>query len=602
MLFSRPRRNRYRRRPSRLTHLGKAVVAGTATAFLAIGWASQASHGPAREGAEPASVPAAGLAPELSPESGSAPESGIQPVSAPPRWPGAPHFPASPAASDPDSAARRGSRLDAAPRADFDAGPERPVAAAAAAAIPGDRPAALPAALDPSGALPPADPFSASRLGTPPTSRTRFERARTLAGAAAPGAREAAMLAAAPSARSHAPARGPIRPRLSEWIDARELAIPGVVSGAAATGAAGDRFKVEYTLDEGLTQDVFDILRRGRVERGVAIVIDPKTGRLLAYAATDSNVLPVERAYPAASIIKVITAAALLERRADPAVWDCLYEGNKYRLSPSRLDRPRAGNHATLEEALATSNNQCFSQWAIHGLGEPRLRRMIDLFGWSSRPAIGHDAGRVEPAANRYDLGQLGSGLDGVRVTPLHVASLASVLADGRLVEPRWIDRVVDAENHVVALPGTSVPRRVVSPRTADHLRELMVATTKRGTARRAFRTRRGVPLLGSIDVAGKTGNLNGKNPSGRYEWFFGVAPAEDPKVGVVVLQVHGHLWWARSSELAANILRSVFCEGSACRAELATRFTGLPATTAQTPVLVSDLEQTSRVSASSSR
>lgn len=490
--------------------------------------------------------------------------------------------------------------MDTAPRSDFDAGPERPPAPAAAAA-PGGRPAVLPAALDPSGAIPLDDPFSGSRLGTPPASRTRFESARALARPAAnPAARETATLAAAPTDQGPARGRGPLRPRLSEWIDARELAMPGVVAGAAAGNPAGGRVKVEYTLDEGLTQDVFDILRRGRVERGVAIVIDPKTGRLLAYAATDANVLPVERAYPAASIIKVITAAALLEKRADPAVWDCLYQGNKYRLSPSRLDRPRAGNHSTLEEAISTSNNQCFSQWAIHGLGEPRLRRMIELFGWASRPAIGHEAGQVEPAANRYDLGQLGSGLDGVRVTPLHVASLASVLTDGRLIEPRWIDRVVDAENHVVALPGTTAARRVVSPRTADELRELMVATTKRGTARRAFRTRRGVPLLGPIEVAGKTGNLNGKNPSGRYEWFFGVAPAEDPKVGVVVLQVHGHLWWARSSELAANILRSVFCEGSACRAELATRFTGLPATTAQTPVLVSDLEQTSRVSASS--
>ncbi len=218
---------------------------------------------------------------------------------------------------------------------------------------------------------------------------------------------------------------------------------------------------------------------------------------------------------------------------------------------------------------------------------------MLDLVGWTGRPALGHAEGRVDGAASRFDLGQLGSGLDGARVTPLHVASLASVLTDGRLVEPRWIDRVVDAQNRVVALPDPALPRRVISPSTARNLRELMVATTKRGTARRAFRTRRGVPLLGTLEVAGKTGNLNGSNPNGRYEWFFGVAPANDPKVGVVVLQVHGHLWWARSSELAANILRTVFCEGSSCRAGLAARFTGLPGTTGS-PVLVTDLEESS--------
>src|SRR5690606_32473033 len=108
--------------------------------------------------------------------------------------------------------------------------------------------------------------------------------------------------------------------------------------------------------------------------------------------------------------------------------------------------------------------------------------------------------------------------------------------ADGRLATPRWIDRVVDAQGRTILSPTDQPKSRVVSPGTAEHLRSLMVATTKRGTARRAFRSRRGLPVLGSIDVAGKTGNLNGSNPTGRYEWFFGVAPASDPQIGVVVL------------------------------------------------------------------
>lgn len=531
MLFSRPRRNRYRRRPSRLTALGKAVVAGTATAFLAIGWASQASRSP--ESLE--SVPELGVS--------------DRPVSAPPRWPAVPDF----------------GGLDGAPAAQDTMRTEDPPAFIPPATQP---PAAAAAAIsEPVGVMPAESPAWVSLLDVPPTSRTRFEQAHSGG-----------------------------RPRLTEWLDARELSLPGLAATDGLLDAAGGRVRVEYSLDETLTREVFEILRRGRVERGVAIVIDPRTGRLLAYAATDSNVLPVERAYPAASIIKVVTAAAMLEKRPDPTAWDCVYEGNKYRLSERRLDRPARGNYSSLEEALATSNNQCFSQWAIHGLGEPRLRRMLDLFGWSGRPAMGHAEGRIDGAASRYDLGQLGSGLDGARVTPLHVASLASVLTDGRLVEPRWIDRVVDAQDRVVAVPETALPRRVISPSTAENLREIMVATTKRGTARRAFRTRRGIPLLGNLEVAGKTGNLNGSNPSGRYEWFFGVAPADDPKIGVVVLQVHGHLWWARSSELAANILRTVFCEGSSCRAGLAARFTEIPGKAAA-PVLVTDLEESSTTS-----
>ena len=523
----------------------------TATAFLAIGWASQASRSP-----EPLAV-----------EREREPESAVRPVSAPPRWPAVAGFGASLAPDTPAAPAG-----ESGPEGDLDAGrsqgfASQPVSPPSVQAIP------------------------AALLQVPPTSHARFEQARQRAFGPGTSFPAANLVPAASPAEARATTG---RPRLTEWLDASGVSLPGLSAARGAESlardSAGGRVRVEYSLDESLTQEVFEILRRGRVERGVAIVIDPRTGRLLAYAATDPNGMPVERAYPAASIIKVITAAAMLEQRPDPTAWDCLYEGNKYRLSERRLDRPKRGNPATLEEAIATSNNQCFSQWAIHGLGEPRLRRMLELFGWTARPAIGHAAGEVELAASRYDLGQLGSGLDGVRVTPLHVASLASVLTDGRLVEPRWIDRVVDADDRVVGLPEQATPRRVIHPRTAQNLRELMVATTQRGTARRAFRTRRGVPLLGPVEVAGKTGNLNGSNPSGRYEWFFGVAPATDPTIGVVVLQVHGHLWWARSSELAANILRSVFCEGSACRASLSARFTGLPAT-ARSPVLVTDLE-----------
>lgn len=561
MPYPRAPRNRYRRRPSRLTALGKAVVGTTAFAFLAIGWASQASRpGDSRESGPRAAAEAVAA----------------QAVSAPPRWPTPPDFgafvaPESEAGSEPAPGSVPGPAPDASPAPPAALAEPDPVGASEAGPIYGP-PGPGGSAVSPSPTAAAAGRSDASAAATasvrvtPPTTRARFEAAR-------PGASTDATARVVSDQATG-------RRRLSESIPAADLLRSGlVVENAAVAEAAlqGARLRVDYSLDEALTEKVFDILRQGRVERGVAIVIDPRSGRLLAYAATNANVLPVERAYPAASIVKVVTGAAMLEQRPDPGSWSCLYEGNKYRLSERRLDLPRRGNRASLEDAMASSNNQCFAQWAIHDLGEPRLQRMLERVGWTARPAVGHAQGRVSPVASRYDLGQLGSGLDGARVTPLHVATLASVLADGRLVAPRWIDRVVDAGGRPIALTPTDAPQRVVGAGTASRLRNLMVATTRRGTARRAFRSRRGTPVLGPVEVAGKTGNLNGRDPSGRYEWFFGVAPANDPQIGVVVLQVHGHLWWARSSELAANILREVFCEGSACRAGLASRFTEPP-------------------------
>lgn len=403
---------------------------------------------------------------------------------------------------------------------------------------------------------PPIDP-SRLQLGDPPRSRDRFEAARQRAAAVDPGAAA----------------------RLVERFD------PAAPGRPSASGSV----RVEYSLDETLTEAVFEVLRRGRVAQGHAIVSDPRSGRLLAYVSTDPEGFPPDRAYPAASIVKILTAAALLEEVEPVEDPSCVYRGNPYRLNRRRLERPASGREASLERALATSNNQCFSQWAVDVLGRDRLVETFARFGWLEPPAPGHEAGRVEPTETKLALGRLGSGLDGLRVTPLHVAQLASVLTHGHRIEPWWIDRVVDAQGRSLALPPRAPAQAALPPERAEMLRSMMVATTTRGTARSAFRDRRGRPRLGAIEVAGKTGNLTGEDPYGRYEWFLGLAPAEDPTIAVVVLQLQSNLWWARSSELASDILRRVFCDRGGCREELAARWTGdLGAWAA--PRLVSDL------------
>ena len=333
--------------------------------------------------------------------------------------------------------------------------------------------------------------------------------------------------------------------------------------------------RIEYSLDAALTQSVFKVLRAARVERGHVIVLDPATGRVLAYASTDPAAFPPTRAYPAASLIKVVTAAAVLDTPAGRVSKPCRYRGNPYRLSRSQVRRPSTGREVSLEVALATSNNQCFAQFAVNDVGGLGLLDAIDRFGWLSQAGPGHDAGAVELGEDDYDLGRLGCGLAGCRITPLHAARLAATLADGVNVEPWWVDRVVDGLGNELARPWAPAPKRVMSSERADEIRQMMVRTTTRGTARSAFRDRRGRPLLDSIRVAGKTGNLTGTHPKGRYEWFVGLAPADDPSIAIAVVQVHGHLWWKKSSEIAAKVLAEVFCEKSRCAPALASRYTG---------------------------
>lgn len=414
---------------------------------------------------------------------------------------------------------------------------------------------------------------------TEPIGAVRAALDEPLQGAAPPEAQ--------PEQRSHAPA---LLPRLLSRLPVSRAALdlpstplgegspPGrlyetLASEGLATQHPGP-LRVEYTLDAELMEGVFSILKRGRVALGNVVVMEPRTGRVLAYAATDLEHFPPTRSYPAASLVKIITAAAALDRAPNTARLPCRYRGSPYRLTPSRIDPPSHGNTVSLRRALATSNNQCFAQLAVHALGAQPLLEAIDRFGWLSSPAPAHAAGSADPGEERYDVGRLGCGLAGSRITPLHAAQLASTLAHGELVAPRWIERVLDQEGRDLPVPDTGLPRRVLSAKIADELRDMLVDTTRSGTARRAFRDRGGRPLLGSVTVAGKTGSLSGKDPDGRYEWFVGVAPADDPRIVVATVLVQDDLWWRNASQVAADVLKLVFCSREGCRAENAARFT----------------------------
>lgn len=331
--------------------------------------------------------------------------------------------------------------------------------------------------------------------------------------------------------------------------------------------APGSSVRLRYTLNPRLTREIWRIVERGRVTRAHVVVMDLATGALIAYVSTDPASFPPDRAYPAASLVKVVTAAAALDSAPSLAHGTCRYAGSPYVLTRARVDPPRRGHEISLERALATSNNQCFAQWAVHRVGARGLLDAIDRFGLLSPPAPDHPPGDVKnPGSDSFALGELGSGLDGLAITPLHAAQLAGTLAHGRLLEPHWLDSAFDARGAPLAVASTPRERVVLSEQLADQLRGLLTATTERGTARRAFRPR-GRALLPGITVAGKTGSLTGTNPPGRYEWFAGVAPANAPRIAVATVTVQGPRWWTSGSQLAAQVFRAAFCPDGRCSA-----------------------------------
>ena len=135
--------------------------------------------------------------------------------------------------------------------------------------------------------------------------------------------------------------------------------------------------------------------------------------------------------YPAASLVKVVTAAAGLGHDPKQTRRPCLYTGNQYRLTHSSVRRPKRGHSVSLEQALASSNNRCFAQLAVETLGDEVLLAALERFGGTSSPAPGHAAGELHRGDGDYDLGRLGSGLAQTRITPLHAGQLAAGRVSG---------------------------------------------------------------------------------------------------------------------------------------------------------------------------
>ncbi|TFG98696.1 MAG: TonB family protein [Myxococcales bacterium] len=365
----------------------------------------------------------------------------------------------------------------------------------------------------------------------------------------------------------------------SDWVPATDAAAgdgsdaPGWlverVERATPSGDARERIQVEYTIDRELEVSVREVLRRGGVQLGSVVLMDPVSGAVLAYVSTDPIAFPVTRTYPTASLAKVVTAAAVLRRAPAAAGRDCRYLGSPYTLGPAELVAPsRGGSVDPFWRALANSNNQCFARLAVGDVGAEAMLSEMASVGLLEAPAPGHPAGLFAPVRDALDLGRLGSGLAGSFISPLAAVRLAAVLAHGELVRPHWIAHVQDAEGRSLALPAPEAPQRVWLPELADQLRELLVGVTTQGTARSAFLDARGAPLLGPVRVAGKTGTLSGENPAGVYQWFIGIAPADAPRLAISALVVDGGRGRHSASQIAAEVLHEIFCDSEVCAPE----------------------------------
>lgn len=322
----------------------------------------------------------------------------------------------------------------------------------------------------------------------------------------------------------------------------------------------------ELTLNAELQERLTEILRSYETPYAAVVVIDPTTGRVLAMAEHSQadpamRGLPTKAIFPAASVFKVVTAAALLKEGVTPETTECSF-GGKRRLSVKMLeDTERDSKCLSLSRALAVSANSVFAKLTHKHLTPDKLKATAKAFGFNTELEfpIPTDVSLAAFPEEKFAFASTGAGFGDVYLSPLHGAVIAAVAANkGRWVAPRlWEHASAPFPPPVEPLIPTFLEPVAVEPvlteSQAELLTSMMEETITVGTARRMFR-QRGFRVPGAV---GKTGNLADKRPVFRdYSWFVGFASKDEPKIAVAAVIVNDMKWRIRATWLGREAMR----------------------------------------------
>jgi len=281
-------------------------------------------------------------------------------------------------------------------------------------------------------------------------------------------------------------------------------------------------------------------------KRGTIIVMDPKTGEILALANKpdyDPNHYgqypqslwrnsAVSDVYEPGSTFKIVTASAALEEGvARPE--DTFFDPGYTIVSGVRIGCWYHGGHGsqTFIQLLENSCNPGFVELGTR-LGKERFMKYIKGFGFGELTGIdlpGEARGILDPSkVGPVELATITFG-QGISVTPIQIITALSTIAnDGKLVQPHVAKAILDKDGNTIHEFSPAPLRQVVSYETAQEMKRILESVVTNGTGGRG--------KVEGYRVAGKTGTAEKYAPGKYVVSFMGFAPVEDPQLAILVI------------------------------------------------------------------
>ena len=310
---------------------------------------------------------------------------------------------------------------------------------------------------------------------------------------------------------------------------------------------------------------------RGRPRYLAMVALDPETGKVLSMASYDhknpSNNTCLSTEYPAASIIKIITASAAIETCGLSPISYLNFTGSRYTLYKRQLEDTsgRYTNTISFKDSFAQSVNPVFGKIGSQFVGKQVLEKYANAFGFN-HPIIFEAPLPVSPinlTDDPYKLAEIACGFNrDTHLSPLHAALLSgTIVNNGQLIEPTIVEQIVDETGKVI-YAGKSIPsRQVIKPETSTVVKELMATTITDGTSRKSFQGFSSDPVLGHLNIGGKTGSIYNNRHDVRFDWFVGFAEDKNgqQKLAVSVLVGHEKYIGTKASYYARMTMKHYF-------------------------------------------
>lgn len=322
----------------------------------------------------------------------------------------------------------------------------------------------------------------------------------------------------------------------------------------------GDSTRIDLTIDLTIQEIVEAELERAVREtgarRGIAVVMDPHTGEVLAmatapsfnpneyskYAQSRFRNRAVGDCFEPGSTLKIFTLATALQAGSIGLAdqFDC--GPGKLKVGPHTIHDSGhlVAGQVPLPDVLIHSKNTCTAMIGLE-LGRERLYAGLRSFGFGRKTDIdlpGESRCLLRPAKAWYDvdLATISFG-QGVSVSAIQLTAALSAVANGGVYMRPLIVRSIRGGNAEALQRFEPEPLgRVVDERWAREIGRMMVGVTEPG----GTGTRGAIP---GYSVAGKTGTAQKPDPiAGGYSKdkrvasFMGFVPAESPRIAALVV------------------------------------------------------------------